>query len=68
MPIYEYECKKCGEEFEKLVMSGDEVRCPKCGSSQVARRMSGFSTGPAQWGITPGPSSPPGCGGSGGFS
>lgn len=32
MPIYEYKCRKCGEEFEELVMgSHPEVACPKCG-------------------------------------
>jgi putative FmdB family regulatory protein len=38
MPIYEYECGKCGV-FEKLVFGGDEVVCPNCGGS-VERLMS----------------------------
>jgi putative FmdB family regulatory protein len=35
MPIYEYECEKCGDKFEYFLRwGGDEknVKCPKCGS------------------------------------
>ncbi|MBN2134838.1 MAG: zinc ribbon domain-containing protein [Acidobacteria bacterium] len=33
MPIFEYECKKCGARMEKLVRNGNEpeVVCEKCG-------------------------------------
>ncbi|MFH1009427.1 MAG: zinc ribbon domain-containing protein [Candidatus Latescibacterota bacterium] len=42
MPIYEYECKECGEESEMLVRSSEEqVVCPSCGSSAMEK---GFST------------------------
>ncbi|MBN1309913.1 MAG: zinc ribbon domain-containing protein [Anaerolineae bacterium] len=43
MPIYEYQCPECGEEFEKLVRSmsaADEVSCPACKSNKVKRKMS----------------------------
>jgi putative FmdB family regulatory protein len=32
MPTYEYECQKCGHEFEKFQSIKDEPlkRCPKC--------------------------------------
>ncbi len=44
MPIYEYTCRKCGEEFEKLVLAaGGKVVCPKCSSARVGRRMSAFA-------------------------
>ena len=45
MPIYEYRCEKCQEEFERLVFAGDtdEVICPKCGSAEVNRLMSACS-------------------------
>lgn len=39
MPIYEYRCINCANEFEKLVFGKDEVVCPKC-SGQVQRLMS----------------------------
>ena len=32
MPLYEYECKKCGHRFEKIQKFSDEPikTCPKC--------------------------------------
>jgi len=41
MPLYEYHCKKCDDDFEELVM-GDEsgVKCPSCGSRKVKKLMS----------------------------
>ncbi len=45
MPIYEYRCTECGEEFEKFVRSMTaevEVTCPACGSSQVEKKISLF--------------------------
>jgi putative FmdB family regulatory protein len=44
MPIYEYICDACATEFEKLVRrAGDEIGCPKCGSSGVTRQASTFA-------------------------
>ncbi len=39
MPIYEYECEKCGEVFEEWQkdFKDREVKCPKCNSP--ARRL-----------------------------
>ena len=32
MPIYEFKCKKCDEEFDFLFMVSDvATNCPKCG-------------------------------------
>jgi putative FmdB family regulatory protein len=39
MPIYEYHCCACENDFEKLVFGKDEVVCPKCGG-EVKRLMS----------------------------
>jgi len=33
MPIYEYACSKCGQEFETLVRSGAVPDCPSCHST-----------------------------------
>lgn len=31
MPIYEFKCRNCGQEFEFLKIKSDEtVQCPKC--------------------------------------
>ena len=43
MPIYEYECRKCGEEFEAfrgLSENDSEVVCRMCGEKGPKRRMS----------------------------
>ena len=40
MPIYEYECKSCGENFELrrgMNDSDDDIRCPKCGTQGPKR-------------------------------
>ena len=43
MPTYEYVCKECGHEFEKLQSMNDEpIRlCPQCGHISVHRKISG---------------------------
>lgn len=48
MPIYEYVCDACGEQFAKLQKMGEgdgETACPQCGSHEVKRRISGCSIG-----------------------
>jgi len=46
MPIYEYKCTDCSEDFEKLVFGNQEVACPKCSSTKVKKKFSVFcSTG-----------------------
>ena len=47
MPIYEYECRNCGDECELLIFSRDEPVCPHCGSQDMEKKMSsfGFSVG-----------------------
>jgi len=42
MPIYEYRCQECLEEFEKLVRSAEEIECPQCGSEEVKKLISSF--------------------------
>jgi putative FmdB family regulatory protein len=47
MPIYEYRCEKCNQDFEYLVFGSDEpTACPSCGCIKVNRLMSacGFKT------------------------
>jgi putative FmdB family regulatory protein len=43
MPIYEYKCIACHEDFEKLVFGNQEVTCPKCSSKEVKKKFSVFS-------------------------
>lgn len=38
MPIYEFRCRDCGEEFEALVAAGiEKVECRACGSEATER-------------------------------
>jgi len=44
MPIFEYKCKKCGSEFEKLVTnSNQKLICEKCASKNIEKMLSSFS-------------------------
>jgi putative FmdB family regulatory protein len=44
MPIYEYECARCGERFEELVAAGEvAVACPSCGAAETRRLLSNVS-------------------------
>ena len=44
MPIYEYKCRSCGNEFEQLVRPGKgPAPCPSCQSSELDRMLSAFS-------------------------
>lgn len=43
MPIYEYECGKCGNVFELIQKISDPPanKCPECGSKKVSKLLSG---------------------------
>ena len=45
MPMFEYVCKDCETEFEKLVRntSKTEINCPSCESDRVQKKMSTFA-------------------------
>lgn len=42
MPIYEYACRACGEELEKLQRLSDAplTDCPACGKPELAKKVS----------------------------
>jgi putative FmdB family regulatory protein len=72
MPIFEFTCGSCGEDFEELVRSAnEEVECPKCASTKAERKLSAFafkssgkfvaSGGGSCSGCSPGPSGCSGC-------
>jgi putative FmdB family regulatory protein len=47
MPLYEYRCAECGENFEQLRRMRDAdngVVCPRCQSEDVERLLSSFAT------------------------
>ena len=46
MPVYEYNCGKCGKDFEELIRTAADERkaeCPTCGSRTVSRKPSVFA-------------------------
>jgi putative FmdB family regulatory protein len=43
MPIYEYECRKCGHQFELLVLKDTVAACPECRSKKLEQLLSGFA-------------------------
>ena len=43
MPIYDYQCRKCGEEFELLVLKNTVAACPSCQSQDLEQLISGFA-------------------------
>ena len=44
MPIYEYDCKGCGEVFSVLKLGASDVdtSCPKCKSTDTHKKVSSF--------------------------
>jgi putative FmdB family regulatory protein len=45
MPIYEYICDDCQNEFEKIVINKQqEISCPKCSSKNAKIQLSVFSS------------------------
>jgi putative FmdB family regulatory protein len=56
MPIYEYLCKKCKEDFsvyQSIQGSEKGATCPRCGAKEVKKKISGFSCGTVGGGPTP---------------
>jgi putative FmdB family regulatory protein len=45
VPIYEYICDDCKNEFEKIVINKQqEIACPKCASKRATIQLSVFSS------------------------
>jgi putative FmdB family regulatory protein len=44
MPIYEYQCRQCANEFELLILKGSPApACPTCQSEDIEQLLSGFA-------------------------
>ena len=46
MPIYEFHCEKCEQDSEILVRSRhwEGTKCPRCGSTKLAKKFSTFAS------------------------
>jgi putative FmdB family regulatory protein len=45
MPIYEYNCRRCHQSFERIILTkGEKITCPKCNSADVDKQLSVFSS------------------------
>ena len=43
MPIYEYQCRSCNAQFQRLIMKNDEEKsqvCPECSGGKLKRLIS----------------------------
>ena len=43
VPIYDFQCRKCGHEFEAVVRPPDPPECPACQSRELEKRLSSFA-------------------------
>lgn len=43
MPLFEYVCKKCGHQFEALVMGTTNPTCLSCQSKKLEKQLSVFA-------------------------
>jgi putative FmdB family regulatory protein len=69
MPLYEFICQNCAEEFELRVSFSQtdlQQECPACGSKNSKKKLSQFSSTAKN--TTPPGNSSPGCGSGGRFT
>jgi len=38
MPIYDFQCKRCGHRFEQVVKAAESPPCPACGAAKPERQ------------------------------
>lgn len=43
MPIYDYRCRKCGHEFELVVLKSTAIVCPSCTADEPEQLLSAFA-------------------------
>jgi putative FmdB family regulatory protein len=53
MPLYDFRCRACQEEFEALVRPGSTAACPACASVDLERLVTGFSFSVRSGGLSP---------------
>jgi putative FmdB family regulatory protein len=71
MPLYEYHCNACSEDFEKMVRFSEadlSPACPECQSGDTKKKISAVASFSASLGSVSLSSSSSSCGSRGGFS
>src|SRR6185503_20179826 len=53
MPLFDFRCRACSEEFEALVRPGAAPACPACAATDLERLLSGFSFSVRSGGLSP---------------
>jgi putative FmdB family regulatory protein len=43
MPLYDFRCRTCGEEFEEFAAPGQTKPCPACGAPDAERVYQAFA-------------------------
>jgi putative FmdB family regulatory protein len=43
MPIFEYACRSCGNEFETLLRASETPACTQCASRDLEKKLSVFA-------------------------
>jgi putative FmdB family regulatory protein len=62
MPIYEYQCPKCGQIFDKLMRFSEADKlpdCPHCGEKETRKMITAGAVIGASTGSSPTPSTRP---------
>jgi putative FmdB family regulatory protein len=62
MPIFEYICRECQNEFEALIFGQQKAECPKCQSKQLEPQLSVFAVSTKSGSASPMPRSAGPCG------
>ena len=59
MPLFEYECRACGRQFEYLTRDGQSPSCPSCHGVDLQKQLSVFAvsggSNEKSFGMAPGP-------------
>jgi putative FmdB family regulatory protein len=53
VPLYDFRCRACGEQFETLVRPPAVPACPACAATDLERLVTGFSFSVRSGGLSP---------------
>jgi putative FmdB family regulatory protein len=53
VPLYDFRCRACGDQFEMLVRPPAVPACPACAATDLERLVTGFSFSVRSGGLSP---------------